>query len=284
MKSTAEDNRLKDTALNFPDSPGVYLFRDAKGKVIYVGKALNLKKRVLSYFSKKTHPEPKIDAILHFATSVDFVVTQNEMEALVVESNLVKRYKPRYNTRLKDDKSYPYLKISVKDPFPKAVFTRKLINDGARYYGPLSAASVRSALYTIRHTFRLCGCKLDLSKKYSRACLDYQIKRCMGPCIGAVSQREYKKVVKDVMAFLEGKSDEVLVRLKDDMAKAAAKEEFERAAFLRDQIGNIEKFITDQKIVPGGLQTEDFIALVRKGGHAVASVFMVRSGKLMGRE
>ncbi|MFH1514081.1 MAG: excinuclease ABC subunit UvrC, partial [bacterium] len=254
------------------------------GKVIYVGKALNLKKRVLSYFSKKTHPEPKIDAILHFATSVDFVVTQNEMEALVVESNLVKRYKPRYNTRLKDDKSYPYLKISVKDPFPKAVFTRKLINDGARYYGPLSAASVRSALYTIRHTFRLCGCKLDLSKKYSRACLDYQIKRCMGPCIGAVSQREYKKVVKDVMAFLEGKSDEVLVRLKDDMAKAAAKEEFERAAFLRDQIGNIEKFITDQKIVPGGLQTEDFIALVRKGGHAVASVFMVRSGKLMGRE
>ncbi len=277
-------DKLKEKAMGFPNEPGVYLFRDVKGKVIYIGKALNLKKRVQSYFVKRKIPERKVDAILYYARSVDFVVTQTEMEALVLESTLVKRHKPRYNTRLKDDKGYPYLKITIKDPFPQAVFTRKIINDGARYYGPLSGASVRAALYTIRHTFRLRDCKLDLTKKYYRACLDYQIKKCMGPCIGAVKQREYNKVVKDVIAFLEGKSDKVLKRLKEDMSKASENQDYEKAAFLRDQIGNLEKFIADQKIVPPGLQTEDFIALTRKGGHAVATIVMVRSGKFMGRE
>jgi excinuclease ABC subunit C len=279
-----EIEQLKEKASTFPLEPGVYLFKDVKGKVVYVGKAINLRKRVLSYFMKRTHSEPKNDAILVHARDIDYVVTQSEMEALVVESNLVKRYKPRYNTRLKDDKSYPYLKITIKDKFPKAELTRKLIDDGARYYGPLSAASVKSALYTIKHIFRLCGCKLDLSKKYPRACLDYQIKRCMGPCIGAVTETEYGRVVKDVISFLEGKSDQVLERLKEDMQKASERFEYEKAAFLRDQITNIEKFITDQKVVPGGMQNEDFVALSRKGGHAVAEILMVRGGKLIGKE
>ena len=277
-------SKLKESASGFPNEPGVYMFKDVKGKVIYVGKARNLRKRVQSYFIKREKPERKITAILHHAASVSFVVTETEMEALIVESNLIKRYKPRYNARLKDDKGYPYLKITVKDTFPKAVFARKIINDGARYYGPLSGASVRAALYTIRHTFRLRNCKLDLTKLYPRACLDYQIKRCMGPCIGAVKQREYNKVVKDVIAFLEGKSDKVLKRLKEDMSKASENEEYEKAAFLRDQIANLQKLIADQKIVPRGLRTEDFIAINRKGGHAVATVFMVRNGKLMGQE
>lgn len=218
------------------------------------------------------------------ARDIDCVIASSEMEALIVEANLVKKYRPRYNTRLKDDKSYPYLKITVRDKFPKVAFTRKLLNDGARYYGPLSSVSVKSALYTLRNTFRLCECKLDLNKKYPRACLDYQIKRCMAPCIGAVSEAEYRRVVKDAISFLEGKSDKVLKRLKEDMAKASEKLEYEKAAFIRDQIRHIEKFIADQKVVPGGLQNEDFIGVSRKGGHAVATVFMVRSGKIMGRE
>ena len=277
-------DELKEKASCFPNEPGVYTWKDAKGLVIYVGKAINLRKRILSYFSVRPHEESKIDAIFANAVDIDYVVTQSEMEALVVESNLVKRHKPRYNTRLKDDKSYPYLKLTMREKFPRALLTRKIIDDGARYYGPLSALSVKSALYMIKHIFRLRGCKLDFEKKYPRACLNYQIKRCMGPCIGAVTERDYKKVVKDVIAFLEGKSDQVLVRLRKDMEKAADRQLYEEAAFIRDQIVNIEKFIADQKVIPEGMQDEDFLALHRKGGHAVAAVFMVRSKKLIGRE
>jgi excinuclease ABC subunit C len=283
-RSVIDTEKLKEKASNFPTDPGVYLFKDIKGKVIYVGKALNLRKRISSYFLQLTHPEPKIDSILVNANDVDYVITQTEMEALVVESNLVKRYKPRYNARLKDDKSYPYLKITVRDKYPKVIFTRKIINDGARYYGPLSSPSVHAAIYTLKNTFRLCGCKLDLSKTYRRACLDYQIKRCMGPCIGAVTEFEYKRVVKDAMAFLEGKSDKILERLKEDMIKASDHMDFEKAAFIRDQVKNIEKFILDQRVISGGMQNEDFLGFARKGGHAIATVFMVRGSKLVGKE
>ena len=278
-------DELKEKASTFPNEPGVYIWRDVRGVVLYIGKAQNLKHRVLSYFLDKTDSETKTKALLTNAVDIDYVVTRNEMEALVVESNLVKLHKPRYNTRLKDDKAYPFLKLTMKEKFPRALLARRYINDGSRYYGPLSATSVYAALEIIRNIFHVRQrCKIEINKIYKRACMYYQIKQCMGPCIGAVTEREYRKVVKDVIAFLEGKSGQVLVHLKKDMEKAAEQMHYEKAAFIRDQINNIEQFIADQKVVSSGLQDEDFVALARKGGHAVTAILMVRSGNLIGKE
>ena len=282
---TMNQEELKEKASTFPNEPGVYIWRDVRGVVLYVGKAQNLKHRILSYFLNKIDSETKTKAILTNAVDIDYVVTRNEMEALVVESNLVKLHKPRYNTRLKDDKAYPFLKLTMKEKFPRALLARRYINDGSRYYGPLSGTSVYAALEIIRNIFHIRQrCKIEINKIYKRACMYYQIKQCMGPCIGAVTEREYRKVVKDVIAFLEGKSGQVLVHLKKDMEKASEQMHYEKAAFIRDQINNIEQFIADQKVVSSGLQDEDFVALARKGGHAVTAILMVRGGNLIGKE
>ena len=277
---------LAKVARGLPTQPGVYIFRDARGKPIYVGKAAVLRNRVRSYFgADAVIPGTKAFQIAQRASDLDCIVTTTEAEALILENTLIKRHKPRFNVRLKDDKSYPYLKIDVREEWPRVYITRRMQDDGARYFGPYaSASSVRKTLDLLNKLFPYRSCTKEITGTDPRPCLDFHIKRCLGPCIGAVSNEDYRDVIGQVSAFLEGKQATIVKDIKRKMADASDSLEYERAAFFRDQLNAIDRVSAEQKAVSTHAVDEDIIAIARAGNEAWAEVFFVRGGRLLERD
>jgi excinuclease ABC subunit C len=268
-----------------PAKPGVYLFKDKEGKVIYVGKAANLNSRVRSYFGAPSGLTSKMQRLVAKIQDFEFVVTSSEQEALILECNLVKKYIPRYNARLKDSKTFPYLKINLNEDWPSVYVTRRIQKDGARYFGPFaSAGSVRKTLRLIKKVFPFRSCSKSIDGKGKRPCLNYYIHRCLGPCIGAVEKQEYREVINQVILFLQGKQELVLRELNARMKAAAQQLQFEKAALLRDQVQAIEKVIEGQRIAITLRGEQDIIALAQDGSQAYVELFLVRNNKLIGRD
>jgi len=276
---------LKDKLQTVPTRPGVYLMKDRQGEVIYVGKAINLRNRVRSYFHASAEHSPKLRRMVDKITDLDFIVTDSEIEALILECNLIKEHRPRYNVRLKDDKRYPYIKITWQEDYPRIYVTRRMERGGARYFGPFTAVwAVHQTLDMLRRLFPYLTCKREITGQDKRACLYYHIARCAGPCIGAVSKEEYRALIKRICLFLEGKAEEIVADLQAQMTSAAEDLDFEQAAGLRNQIKAVERVTERQKIVLAVGKDQDVIALAREDGDACVQVFFIRQGKLIGRE
>jgi excinuclease ABC subunit C len=268
-----------------PDKPGCYLMKDDKGRIIYVGKAINLRNRVRSYFHSTSQEHPKTRKLVREIADIEWIVVGSELEALILEMTLIKRHKPRYNVRLKDDKRYPYIKVHWQDPFPKVTVTRQMKNDGARYFGPYTSVwAVHQTLDLLRKIFPYLTCNRDITGKDSRACLYYDIKLCTAPCIGAINQQDYRQIIDDLCKFLEGRTAPVVNRLTKEMEKAARELQYEKAATIRDQLQAIDKVVERQKVVSSDQTDSDVIAMARADGEACIQVFFIRSGKLIGRE
>ena len=268
-----------------PSQPGVYIMRNSSGQVIYIGKAVNLRNRVRSYFQPRAQHTEKTLHLVADVDDIEWIVTRSELEALVLENTLIKRYKPRYNVRLKDDKQYPYIKIHWQEPYPRVTMTRKVLKDGGKYYGPFTSAwAVREALEALRKVFPYVTCDVEREKKKKRACLYYHIGLCAGPCIGAISQEEYREMLKGLEKFLEGDTEEVLEDLRNRMMKAAENLQFEIAARYRDQIKAAEQIVERQRVVSTVDVDEDVIAIANDRNEACVQVFVIRRGKLIGRE
>ncbi len=268
-----------------PRKPGVYLMRDVNSVVIYVGKAKDLRSRVRTYFQPSSWEDAKVRAIASDITDLEFIVTDSELEALILEANLIKQHRPRYNVRLKDDKRYPYIQITWADPFPKVRITRKMEQDGNRYFGPFTSSSaVHRTLDLLRKSFPHLTCNREISGEDERACLYYDIKLCVGPCIGAATREEYRAMIRRLARFLEGRSEEVIVDLEARMQDAAEKLDFEQAASLRDQLQAVQTVVERQKIVSSSGTDQDVIAFAREENDACVQVFFIRGGKLLGRE
>ncbi len=276
---------LQEQLDTLPMKPGVYLMKDAAGVIIYVGKAINLRNRVRSYFHESSQHEDKVARLVGDIVRLDFIVTGTELEALILENNLIKEHRPRYNVKLKDDKNYPYIKVTWQESFPKVVTTRQMRQDGGRYFGPFtSAQAVYQSLDLLRKLFPYRTCNRDITGQDPRPCLYYHIKRCPGPCIGAATQEEYRAGLAQLMLFLEGRSEKVLDALRARMQSASDEMDFERAAYIRDQIRSVEQVVEGQRIVSANLKDHDIIAFARQDGNACVQVFFVRNGKLIGRE
>ncbi len=268
-----------------PTSPGVYLLKDAEDGVLYVGKAASLRHRVRSYFSASQKLSPKLQRIVARTSELEFFVTNSEQEALILECNLIKRHHPHYNVRLKDDKTYPYLRISLNEEWPRVYFTRRLKDDGGYYFGPFaSAKSVRQTLKVLKGIFPFRSCSKAITGRSSRPCLDYHLHRCLGPCIGATSKQEYDGMIRQVVLFLKGKQEKIARGLESRMEKAAEALDFEKASVIRDQIQAIESVIEGQKIATTVRGEQDAIAFASDKDRAYVQVFFIRSGKLIGRE
>jgi excinuclease ABC subunit C len=268
-----------------PDRPGVYLFKDEVGKIIYVGKASSLRNRVLSYFGTRNQLSGKLERLVDRISDLDAVVTDTEYEALILENDLIKKYRPIYNVRLKDDKTFPYLKIDVKSDWPTVRITRRFHKDGDRYFGPfISAYSLRQTLNLIRKIFPFRSCNRKITGKDARPCLEYHLKSCVAPCIGAVSQEDYKDIIKEVILFLEGKQELVIRDLKKRMEEASKQLQYEKAAMLRDQIRAVEQVIESQRIAVTIRGEEDAVALAQTKDLAYVEIFFIRNNKLTGRD
>ncbi|MCG0277452.1 MAG: excinuclease ABC subunit UvrC [Thermanaeromonas sp.] len=274
---------LEEKLAHLPDHPGVYLMRDARGQVIYVGKAASLRNRVRSYFHGQ-HP-PRIQALVRQVADVEYILTDNEVEALALECNLIKEYRPRYNINLKDDKSYPYLRLTLQEEFPHLEVTRRVVQDGSRYFGPYTrVGALKETLKLLGSLFPVRTCRDTPLKPKSRPCLNAHLGRCLAPCTGKVSAAEYRQAVQEMVLFLEGKQGDLIRRLRAEMEEAAEKLEFERAARLRDRIRAIEEVLAHQKVISPGRENRDCIALAREQNEAVGMIFFIREGKLIGRE
>jgi len=271
---------------HLPESPGVYLWRDAEGKVLYVGKAKRLRSRVRSYVASDHAESVKTRALMQQVEALDTIVVPSEAHALILEANLIKEYKPRFNIALRDDKSYPYIKVTVQEPFPRVWVTRRLQNDGARYFGPYTdVGAMRRSLDVVKRLFTVRSCNFDMPKQMpDRPCLDYHIGRCKAPCILAQTQGEYAAMIDEVLDFLEGKPDEVERKLRERMALAAESLDFERAAQLRDVLSHLEKMEEPTVVmeVEGG--DRDVIGYARDGDDAVVALLRIRGGKLLARD
>lgn len=279
-----EQPELQKRLKALPTKPGVYIFKDRYQNILYVGKAVSLRNRVRSYFRPRGLT-PKVAKMVPQIADFEYTVTASELEALILECNLIKEYRPKYNVQMKDDKHYPYLRISFDEEWPRVYITRRFARDGARYFGPYTdSRSVRRTLEVLKKLFPYRSCQKEISGAETRPCLNYHIKRCLGPCVGAVNREEYLAVLKQVALFLEGKQEEVLKELRRKMEEAAEVWEFERAAALRDQIQAIEKVAERQKIISTAMKDEDVIAFARSNGEACVQVFFIRRGKLIGRE
>ena len=276
---------LEEKLQNLPDSPGVYLMKDAKGHVIYIGKALSLWNRVRSYFQKGAKGE-KTEMLVRQIADLETIMTHTELEALILEANLIKKHHPRYNIILRDDKNYPYLRFDLKAEYPRLDVVRGLKKDGALYYGPyVPAGGMWELLSLIRRTFPLATCKKEFKKdRPERPCVQHQIGRCMAPCSGEVDKEAYQDMVGQVRLFLEGKNRDLLDLLKQRMAEASEKMEYERAAELRDRIAKIEGAFEKQKIISPGFENQDVIGMASEGGHADIQALFIRNGMLLGRK
>ena len=278
--------KLQGILATLPAKPGCYLMKNAGGAIIYVGKALSLRNRVRSYFHADASHDGKTRRLVREITDIEWIVVGSELEALILEMNLIKKHRPKYNVRLKDDKRYPYIKIHWADPFPKVTVTRQMVDDGSRYFGPYTSAwAVYQTLDVLRRIFPYLTCDRIITGLDKRACLYYDIKLCTAPCIGAVNQVQYRQTISDLMDFLNGHSEEIVLRLHKEMEKASEEMRFEKAAAVRDQLKAIQSIIERQKIIfAADYLDSDVLAMARSNGEACVQIFFIRGGKLIGRE
>src|SRR3954468_14949580 len=271
---------------HLPESPGVYLWRDREGTVLYVGKAKRLRSRVRSYVNGDHLESIKTRALMLAVANLETIVVPTEAEALILEANLIKEHHPKYNIALRDDKSYPYIKVTVADPFPRVWVTRHLVDDGSRYFGPYTdVGAMRRALNVVKRIFTVRSCNFDMPRQMpERPCLDYFIKRCKAPCILAQTQVEYRAMIDEVLVFLEGRTQEVVRRVRERMELAAESLDFERAAELRDALQHLEQMEEPTVVlnVEGG--DRDVLGYARDGDDAVAALMRIRGGRLLARE
>ena len=279
-------DHLQNVLSTLPDKPGCYLMKDAAGKIIYVGKAVNLKNRVRSYFHASAGHDRKTRRLVHEIADIEWIVVGSELEALILEMNLIKQHRPHFNVRLKDDKRYPYIKVHWQDAFPKVTVTREMRkDDGSRYFGPYTSVwAVHQTLDLLRRIFPYLTCNREITGMDKRACLYMDINLCNAPCVGAVNQAEYRQMIADLMQFLDGRTDPIVKRLQTEMMKASDEMRFEKAAALRDQIQAIEKVVEKQKVITKKQIDSDVIAMAREDGDACVQIFFIRSGKMIGRE
>jgi excinuclease ABC subunit C len=281
----AHSDVVQSKLAHLPDQPGVYLFKDRSGDVLYIGKAARLADRVRSYFLKGTEHTPKTALLVSQIADLETMVTRSELEALILESNLVKRHRPRFNVVLRDDKQYPYLRLPIKDPFPRLSIVRRVQKDGALYYGPYTpAGALRETLKVIKKVFPLATCTIDIDGTAERACIEFEIKRCMAPCTGQQTQEDYHRIVRQVRQFLEGHDRELVDELRSQMEAAASREEFEEAARLRDRIFKIERTLERQRITQTASIDQDVIGIARHGTSVDLQLLFVRGGLLIGRK
>lgn len=272
---------------NLPDNPGVYLMRNSLGEVIYVGKAKNLKNRVRQYFQNSKNHSEKVKAMVKNISEFEYIVTDSEIEALILECNLIKKYSPKYNILLKDDKYFPFIKITINEEYPRVIVTRNHANDGARYFGPYTDANAVYITYDlIKKVFPLRTCRRIIKENgpKSRPCLNYHINLCKAPCDGLISREEYGKIVNDIIDLLTGKDKVIVENLKKEMEVAAEELDFEKAASARDKLMAIEKINEKQKIISGNFENEDFIAISQDEKDSCVQIFFLRDGKIVGRE
>ena len=274
-------SKIQEKLKLLPTNPGVYLMKNEQAKIIYVGKAINLKNRVKSYFQSSKNHSPKVKSMVEKISDFEYIITANEIEALILECNLIKKYRPKYNISLRDDKTYPYIKVTLNEDYPTVSITRKILKDGAKYFGPYtSAGAVHEVLNLLKKLFQIRSCRQMNTK---RPCLEFHIKRCLAPCTGRVAKSEYREMIKSLCLFLEGRNEVVLKELTSRMQIAAENFQFELAAKLRDQVLAIEKISAKQNIIIGS-SDQDIIGLARKADEACIQIFFIRSGKMIGRD
>lgn len=272
---------------NLPDKPGVYLMKNNLGEIIYVGKAKVLKNRVRQYFQKSQKHSEKVKAMVKNIEEFEYIITDSEMEALILECNLIKKYRPKYNILLKDDKHYPFIKVTLSEDFPRVISTRKVTKDGSKYFGPyVDGNSVKDIIELIKKTFPIRTCKKNIVEgaKPIRPCLNYQIGLCKAPCAQYINKSDYREIIDDVIKLLSGKQLDIVENFKINMEKAAENLEFEKAAMLRDKINIIEKIGEKQKIILNNFDNEDYISLYSDEKDTCFQVFFLRNGKIIGRE
>ncbi|MEY8267467.1 excinuclease ABC subunit UvrC [Lachnospiraceae bacterium 64-25] len=278
---------VQEELKKLPNCPGVYIMRDDKDNIIYVGKAINLHSRVRSYFRKNIGRGPQIDKMVTLISRFEYIVTDSELEALVLENNLIKEHSPKYNTLLKDDKTYPYIKVTMGEVYPRVLFSRQMKKDKSRYFGPYtSAAAVKDTIDLINKLYQLRTCNKSLPKECGndRACLNYHIKQCTAPCQGNISKEQYQEQVRKALEFLNGSYQETLKELEQKMQEAAERLEFEEAVRYRDLYNSVKQIASKQKITDSDGEDKDIIALAVEDKDAVVQVFFIRDGKLIGRE
>jgi excinuclease ABC subunit C len=282
MHGTSEIHALLEA---IPESPGCYLMKDAAGEVLYVGKAVNLRSRIRSYFHASANHNRRTAEMVAQIADIDTIVVGSEIEALILEMNLIKRHRPKYNVRLKDDKRYPYIRVHWNDAFPKLTVTRQVVDDGSRFFGPYTSMwAVHQTLDVLRKIFPYLTCDRTITGRDARACLYYDIKLCLAPCIGVVDRESYREMIADLCRFLQGRDEAVVERLQKEMARAAAGLEYERAAAIRDQLAAIGKIVESQRVVSQEKIDSDVIAFARQRGEACVEVLFIRGGKLIGHE
>jgi excinuclease ABC subunit C len=275
---------LHEKIRSLPDSPGVYLFKDARGEHLYIGKAVSLRKRVQSYFTDRDfgYDAERLGAMVGQIADVEFLLTANELEALILESNLIKQRRPRYNIVLRDDKHYPFIRFNPKDPFPALQVTRRIKNDGALYFGPyVPAGTMWNLLALINRTFPLRTCRSIAGRTL---CLEYHLGRCLGPCEGLVTQQEYGEIVQKVRLVLEGKDQEVIRQMEGQMRQAADRLEYERAAKIRDRIATLRDATENQRVISARGEDQDVFGLAQEGSEVQVQLLVVRGGQLIGRD
>jgi excinuclease ABC subunit C len=276
---------IQDILKSVPNQPGCYLMKNAQGKVIYVGKAINLRHRVRSYFHASAGKIPRTNQLVKDIRDIEWIIVASELEALILEMNLIKEYQPFYNVQLKDDKRYPYIKIHWADPFPKVTVTRKIEKDGSRYYGPyINVWAVNQTLDLLRRIFPYLTCSRTITGEDQRACLYYDIQLCTAPCIGRINQEDYRNMIKELGAFLNGRTESIVSKLEAEMKQASSDTNYERAAQIRDQLNAIQKIVEKQRIISTKFTDSDVIALASLENTACVQVFFIRGGKLTGRE
>lgn len=284
-RSRTLSDHLKGILDTLPSKPGCYLYKNSQGEVIYVGKAINLRNRVRSYFHASAGHDRRIEQLVERIADIEWIVVGSELEALILEMNLIKKYRPHYNVRLKDDKRYPYIKVHWANPFPTVTVTRQMIQDGSRYFGPYTSVwAVHQTLDILRRIFPYLTCDREITGRDERACLYYDIKLCSAPCIGKIDQDGYRQMIADLCNFLEGRTEKIVSRLRQEMEQAANELRFERAAAIRDQLRAIEVVVERQKVVSSDYVDSDVLALARSDGDACVQVFFIRGGKLIGRD
>ena len=279
--------KISDQLKKIPEKPGVYIMKDEKGNIIYVGKAVNLRNRVKQYFQSLSGQTPKVHVMVSKIKEFEYIITGSEVEALILECNLIKRYKPKFNILLKDDKNYPYIKVTLNEEYPRVFITRKVVKDGAKYFGPYTSVNdVRQTINFLKKIFPVKSCNKKLPKDIGngRPCLNYHINQCMAPCQGFVTKEEYNIVIKDICNFLLGKQDELIAKLEKDMLKASQNMDYEKAAAMRDKISSLNNMFQEQRVLSTSLEDLDIVAMARIDKYSSVQIFFVRSGKLVGRK
>ena len=280
---------IQEQLKKLPGEPGVYLMKDENDKIIYVGKAISLKNRVRQYFQSSKNHSSKVKSMVKNIKSFEYIITDSELEALILECNLIKKYRPKYNVLLRDDKTYPYIKVTVNEDYPRVLKVRRVLKDKAKYFGPYTnVEAVNDTLDVIRNIYPIRTCNIDIDraiKNKMRPCLNYHIKRCVGPCTGHVSKAEYNKMIEEILLFLSGKEEKLIEILKEKMNKCSMEFNFEEAAIYRDKILNLQEMMQKQKIdVSTDDVNQDIIAMAYNDEEACVQSFFIRHGKVVGRE